>query len=125
MLIKQLTFVIGFLSSVVFSIGMLFRLLHLPGADMLAMIGVTGLLFLFLPLIFANRYKRAVSQVASERIKWRLGMISASVFGVATVFELLHWPGAGIILGISFLLFSFGFLPFLFFRMYKKSVEEV
>jgi hypothetical protein len=47
------------------------------------------------------------------------------MFMLASWMKLQHLMGAAFMLGLSFLVFGFGFLPFLFFRMYKKSVEEV
>ncbi|MEQ9232379.1 MAG: hypothetical protein RIF46_16985 [Cyclobacteriaceae bacterium] len=122
---KRFTYISGFLASFSLAVGFLFKILHLPGADQLTMIGIIGLAFIFLPLILADRFKHLGNQATIEKIKWIFGGLSALVFAIGGLFKILHWPGAGLLLGLSFLLFCVGFLPLLFFRMYKKSVEEL
>jgi hypothetical protein len=53
---------------------------------------------------------------------WRIGLIS---FAVASWMKLAHMAGATIAIGFSFVVLGFGYLPFLFFRMYKKSLDKI
>lgn len=122
---KRLTYISGFVFSAAFTFGLFFKLLHLPGASMLLLIGTFGLAFIFVPLILINRYKSLVHEVLSERMKWIFGLLSLLLFITSTFMKLQHILGANVILGVSFLIFGFGFLPFLFFTMYKESVEKL
>jgi hypothetical protein len=122
---KRFTYISGFLASFSLAVGFLFKILHLPLANDLTLIGIIGLAFIFLPLILADRFKHLGGQATIEKMKWIFGGLSAVTFGAGGVFKLLHWPGAGMLLALSFLFFCVGFLPLLFFRMYKKSVEEL
>lgn len=119
---KRLTYLIGFLASMAFAVSILFKFLHLPGADELNMMGLIGLTFLFLPLIIINKFKHLANQGIIEKVKWIFGILSAITFSAGAIFKILHLQGAGMLLGFAFLFFCLGFLPILFFRM---SLEEL
>ena len=57
-------------------------------------------------------------------MKWIFGILSIALLVAAISMKMLHLMGAALLLMLGFLVFGFGFLPFLFFRMYKKSVDE-
>lgn len=125
MIMNRLTYTTGYLFALVSIIGIFFKLMQLPGAALLAIIGGSGFAFIFLPLLLINRYKTNANQILSERMKWILGVFSAILFMLAFYMKIFHLQGAAVMLGLSFLVFGFGFLPFQFFRMYKKSVDEL
>ncbi len=50
-----------------------------------------------------------------------LGFLALFTLSTATMFKIMHWPYSGMILFIGFLLFNFGFLPTLFYKLYKKD----
>ncbi|MEQ6167540.1 MULTISPECIES: hypothetical protein [unclassified Ekhidna] len=125
MFMKRLMYVVGYLFTVTWMAGIAFKLLHLAGASVLLGIGALGLAFIFIPMFLINRYKNFAREVLSERLKWIFGGISFLLLVTSITMKLLHLMGAGLMLGLSFLVFGLGFLPFLFFRMYKKSVDEL
>jgi hypothetical protein len=120
---KRLMYAVGYLFALAWIVGIFFKLMHLPGATILMFGGGSGLVFVFLPMLLVNRYKKIAKEVLTERLKWIFGFASLTLFMTASYMELFHLQGAAVILGVSFLVFGFGFLPFLFFRMYRKSVE--
>ncbi len=122
---KRLTYLSGYLCSLLWAAGAIFKTLHLPGASEMLTAGGIGLVFIFFPLLLVNKYKYLAREVLSERLKWILGGISLGLAILSISMKLLHLMGAGEMLAISFLVFGFGFLPFFFFRMYKKSVDEI
>ena len=125
MFMKRLTYSSGYLFALMSIIGIFFKMMHLPWATMLSFIGGSGLVFIFLPLLIINKFKTKAHQVLTERMKWILGALSGVLFMLASFMKIYHLQGAAMMLGLSFLIFGFGFLPFLFFRMYKKSVDEL
>ena len=125
MFMKRLTYVIGYLVTLTWIAGILLKALHLPGAGMLMGSGAIGVTCIFIPLLLINRYKHLAREVISERMKWILGGLSIALMVTSITMKLFHMMGASLMLFISFLLFGIGFLPFLFFRMYKKSVDEL
>ena len=125
MFMKRLTYFSGYLFALMSITGVFFKMMHLPLATILSFIGGTGLVFVFLPLLIINKFKTKAHQVLTERMKWILGTLSGVLFMLASFMKIYHLQGAALMLGVSFLVFGFGFLPFLFFRMYKKSVDEL
>ncbi len=87
------------------------------------LIGFLGFVLIFLPMLAIDRYKLAYTTILGEKLKIMLGFISAIIIGLAVLFKILHLQGASIMLIVGTVLFSFGFLPFYFFRMYRKAVE--
>lgn len=120
---KKLLYSIGLISVMAFVMGWLFGMLHLPGARELSIGGFLGFMFLYLPLLVIDRYKTNIRWILSEKLKFILGSVSGLVMTIAIAFKILHLPGADQLLILGTLLFTFGFLPFLFFGMYKKSIS--
>lgn len=121
---KTIMYSVGLLSTVALSVGTLFRLLHWPGGEQLFTTGYIGFLLVYVPLWGINYFKVNIQKALSEKLRLALGVLSGVITGTAAVLKVTHMPGADILLIIGMLLFSFGFLPFLFFTMYKKSITQ-
>lgn len=121
---KKVMYFIGLVSSVSIGLGWLFSLLHWPGGWQLFNYGFLALLLIFAPMLAMDHYKKSIRKALPEKFKVLLGIVSALIVGTAVAFKIVHLPGADILLIIGMLMFIFGFLPFLFFTMYRKSVEE-
>lgn len=122
---KRLAYLSGFIFSLAWLMGIYFKLMYLPGASMLLFGGMSGVSFIFIPLLLINRFKGDLHAVLSEKLKWFFGVLGLISFAVASWMKLAHLAGATIALGFSFVVLGFGYLPFLFFRMYKKSLEKI
>jgi hypothetical protein len=123
--INQFTYISGYIFALSVTIGVFFKFMYLPGATAFLYGGMLGIAFIFLPLFLANKFKNRLCSQLSEKLKWILGTISFVLFITACLFKLLHLQGAGFLLGFGFLLFGLGFLPFLFFRMFKAGQAEI
>ncbi|WP_462251954.1 hypothetical protein [Ekhidna sp.] len=124
-IMKRVTYLSGYLFSLTWAAGALFKVLNLQGAGMLLGIGGLGIAFIFLPLLLVNRYRNFAREVMSEKMKYIFGIASIILLLTSITMKMLHLMGASLMLALSFLVFGFGFLPFLFFRMYKKSLDEL
>lgn len=122
MLMKKIMYIVGLLTALAMTMGFTFRILHLPGADQLFNVGFFGFTLLFLPLMAWDRFKVNVHRALSERLRLLFGLASAVTIGTAVLFKVFHYQGADVALLVGIAIFSFGFLPFLFFGLYKKSV---
>ncbi|TSE09794.1 hypothetical protein [Aquimarina algiphila] len=122
LLMKKLMYLIGFIGSVTLTIGVTFKLLWYPGANVLLMTGFLALLLIFMPLYAFDRYKVAISKAISERMKIILGLTAAIITGLSVLFKIMHLQGTEILLLIGAFVFAIGYLPFFFFTMYKKSI---
>jgi len=123
-LMKKLMYTIGALSSMSFVAGWAFGILHLPGAFELSAYGFLGFALLFMPLYAIDYHKTSIQRLLSEKWRFFLGLASAVLMGASVIFKMLHLP----VLPTFFLIagstvFIFGFLPFLFFGLYRKSVS--
>jgi len=122
---KRLAYLSGFVFSLAWLMGIYFKLMHLPGANVMVFGGMSGVSFIFIPLLLINRFKGDLHPVLSEKLKWVFGVLGLISFAVASWMKVAHLAGATIALGFSFIVLGFGFLPFLFFRMYKRSLEKI
>jgi len=123
-LMKKLMYTIGALSSMSFVAGWAFGIMHLPGAFELSAYGFLGFAFGFMPLYAIDYYKTDIQRALNEKWRFGLGLLSAALMGASVIFKMLHMP----ILPTFFLIagttvFVVGFLPFLFFGLYRKSVS--
>ncbi len=122
-IMKKLMYLIGFIGSLTLTAGVTFKLLRMPLGNELFIVGFLTILLIFIPLLAFDRYKVAISVAISVRMKIILGVVSAIITGLSGLFKLMHLQGADLLLMLGAFVFAFGFLPFFFFTMYKKSVS--
>jgi hypothetical protein len=120
---KKLIYSVGFIGAATLSLGLLFKLMYWPAANVLSITGVITLLLVFVPLVALNRYKYEVSKALSARFKFFAGIAASLLVGLSIVFKTFHLMGAGVMLVLGVFVFVFGYLPFLFFSLYKKSIS--
>jgi hypothetical protein len=98
----------GMFASMALITGSLFKVLHWPGANMLLIASTLVLVFVFSPFFFYMHYKEQTEK--KGRTVAILGLITAAALCTGTLFKILHWPGAGMMIVGFALLFIF-FLP--------------
>jgi len=86
------------------------------------MVGFLTLFLIFIPLLAFDRYKVSLSKAISVRLKIILGAIAAGITGLSGLFKMMHLQGGDLLLMLGAFVFAFGFLPFYFFTMYRKSI---
>jgi hypothetical protein len=122
-LMKKVMYSIGLISTMAMSLGWLFRILHWPGGFELVNYGFLVFSLLFVPMLAINQFKVSINKALSEKLRIILGLLSGFITCIAVLFKIFHYPGADFLLLTGALIFIFGFLPFLFFTMYKKSIS--
>lgn len=120
---KKIMYAIGLITSISMTFGLTFKILHMPGADELFNFGFFGFTLVFLPMITIDRYKQNLHKAMTERLRLIFGFLSAVLIGASVMFKVFHLANADVMLLVGIGIFSFGFLPFLFFSMYKKSIS--
>lgn len=120
---KKVMYSIGLLSVMSFVLGWTFGMMHWLGARELSIFGFLGFVFLYVPMLAIDRYKTNIRWLLSDKLKYILGALSGLAMATAIFFKIMHLPGGDQLLLLSTGLFAFGFLPFLFFTMYKKSIS--
>lgn len=99
----------AFLGGTAFMLGILFKVMHWPGASMLLLVGWTILLGAFIPLLLFSKLKEEIS--SGEKRIYVLGAFAMILFELATMFKVMHWPGAGPLLIVGSTLLVALFLP--------------
>lgn len=121
---KKFTYLTGFIAAMAACVGVGFKLLHLPGAAVLLSTSASILLILFLPLLIIDRYKLIIKKRLSEKLMLLMAALTVIVMCLSVIFKLLHYPGASILIFLAMILFSVGLLPFMFFKLYKNSIQK-
>jgi len=122
---KKIMYFIGLLASMSMTLGWLFKYLNWKGGGDMFTYGMIGFLLLFLPMLGINRYKMMLGKALSEKLKIILGFSGAIVAGLGIVLRTSGMQYGSLIVIIGTLIIAFGFLPFLFFRLYRKSIERI
>lgn len=119
---KKLVYLLGFIGSVIFALGVTSKLLSWPWGNELFIVGFLVLILIFIPLFAFDKFKVANSGILYERLKIILGGTSAVIIGISGIFKIMHLQGAAILLILGTSIFVLGFLPLFFYSLYKKSI---
>jgi hypothetical protein len=121
-LMKKFMYFIGLITTIAMSMGFTFRILRLPGGFELLNYGFLAFAFIFLPMVTYNNFRMNVKRTFAEKLRIILGIVSALCTGAAVFFKMIHYPGVDPLLLAGMVIFSFGFLPCLFYTLYERSV---
>jgi hypothetical protein len=109
----------GLISSVIFLLGILFRVMHWPGAGIALTVGLFMLGIIFMPaLIFA---RISDDKGEGKRAAYLVGLFAGLFYMAGFLFKLMHWPGAGLIILVGLILFAAIFIPLFVFAHYKNE----
>jgi hypothetical protein len=106
-----------------FITGALFKIMHWPGASALILLSIITLCFVFLPILFL--FKTKETQSARDRITIAVATVFGIAISLATLFKLMHWPGANVMWTSSLGLLFFIFLPLFFFSGIRKPETKL
>jgi hypothetical protein len=121
---KKLTYVIGLVACMMIVMGWLLSVLHWSAGFMLGTAGVMSFVFLFLPMLAISKFKSAAAMPQYEKTSIILAICSGVILSGGLTLKILHLPGANIMILVGSVLVAFGFLPFLFFSMYRRSIAS-
>jgi hypothetical protein len=112
----------GFFAAFFILLGMLFKLLHWPGATAILTLGDAMLIIaMFGVLSSAIRHRRSYALLAKARIYG--GAIGGLLVGTGSLFKLMWWPGANIMILFGVLTLLMVFLPLFFHELYKREMR--
>lgn len=121
---KKLMSAIGLISAIASTLGILFKFLHLQGDMFLTTYGILVFSSVYVPWRVAVWYKENPDRNFSEKLRIFFALLSGLITGAAILTSLAH--GNPVLIKSMFVigavLFSFGFLPILFFNLYRKSI---
>lgn len=122
-IMKKSLFLLGIIILMGTSIGLFFKTMHWPGANIIWTVSSLALIFGFFPSLFIFLYKKEVNKVFSNKLKHILGYLGFAFLFLGFLLKWMHWPGANVVLGLSVLILNLGYFPLLLFKMYKKKVQ--
>lgn len=120
---KKAMIMSGGFSTVVLTAGIILKFLHLPGAGISLVVGITTLSLIFLPLMFTLKIKE--KQGTRDKMLIGLGTLIGMLFCMATMFKLMHWPGANLMGISSIALLGLLFIPVYFVTGIRKADTKV
>ncbi len=123
MTLKRLIFLSGYLFLLISLTGLYFKKMYWPMAGELLIIGIGGLLIIYLPLTIFSRRKYLSGKIISLPLKWLAGCLLISATMVFFSVNILELGGYGIIISICFLVIGLILMPLKFRKMYKKTVQ--
>jgi hypothetical protein len=124
-MMRQLFYFIGLATTISMTMGIMFKLLHMPGGEQLFNYGFLLFSLIFLPAVAIEKYKSNRDTPMYDRLKSLFGFVSTVGVGCAVILKLamkLDWSGVLLLVSVS--VFCFGFLPFFFYDMYRDSMKR-
>src|SRR5664279_2946947 len=105
---KQKLYILGVISAMIISTGLIFKVEHWPAAQIMITAGTMILVLIFFPAALINSYKAEGNN--QNRLLYIVTYITCFVVFTGILFKIQHWPFAGIALLIAL---SFPFIVFL------------
>lgn len=121
---KRAMTIVGFIASLFCILGMMFKIMHWPGAGPMLLLGFASFSFYFLPVYGYGLFYEQTGR--RSKIAGAIGATSLSLIALGVLFKLQHWPGSGpmAIVGWGVLcIFTFPFIM-IFKMIASKSLLE-
>ena len=106
---KQKIYILGVISAMIISTGIIFKVNHWPVAGILITAGTLILVLLFFPAALINNYKAEGN--TQNRLLYIVTYITCFVVFTGMLFKIQHWPYAGVALLIALPFPYIVFLP--------------
>jgi len=120
---KKTMIVSGAISVIALFGGSFFKIMHWPGAGMMLLLGIGILSLLFLPLMFLLRAKETNS--GRDKVVAGIGTLVGVLVCLATLFKIMHWPGASFLWLATSAISILVFIPLFFFTGIRKPETKL
>jgi len=120
---KKAMIISGTCSVALLITGLFLKFLHLPGASVGILLGITLLSLVFLPLMFTLKIKE--KSTTRDKLMIVVGGISAILLSMGIMFKVFHWPFANIMMTGSIAILLLIFLPFYFINGIRNPETRV
>ena len=106
---KQKIYILGLISAIILSTGVIFKMEHWPAAGIMITLGTLLLVLIFFPAALIDNYKAEGN--SQNRLLYIVTYITCFVVFIGMLFKIMHWPYAGIALFIALPFPYIVFLP--------------
>jgi hypothetical protein len=114
---KKITLISGVVSSIITFIGVLFKIMHWPGAGVAITVGIT-LFAIYALLLFIDKQEFATTSM--QKVSNVFVLVAMVLVAGGFLFKMQHWPGAGVLIYISNVAL-FVLIPFSFLKASKET----
>lgn len=116
----------GMIFGMIAILGTLFKIQHWPASGIMLTVGLAGTALVFLPLYASHQIRSTTGENrASTRRLWIGGTITGILFILGALFKIMHWPGAGIVILVSWSAVAMVFIPLLVLNQLKQSENRI
>jgi hypothetical protein len=121
-IMKKTVYFSGFIATFCILIGVMFKLMHWPGASAILVTGNLSLIVCLLAILFGLfTSKTTFPRMTYSRIL--VGIVGGMLVASGIFFKIMHWPGASILLVLGMFLITFIFLPIFFWQLYRSEMK--
>ena len=114
-----LIYPVALISGIALMIGILFKLQHYPGANILLLIGFVLFIFVLIPSLVV--FKISTTESKAMRRTNIVGAASLAVILIGVCSKFFHWPGAAFELFVGSLTLSLVWLPLYTYHAFRES----
>jgi hypothetical protein len=122
MIMKKTLYFSGFIATFCILIGLMFKIMHWPGATAILVAGNLSLSVCLIAILYGLlTNKTTLPRITFSRILF--GIVGGMLLASGIFFKIMHWPGANILLVIGMFLITFIFLPIFFWQLYRSEMK--
>ncbi len=118
---KRAVYGLGFTAAFLISTGIMFRVMHWPGARVILISGFASLLCTMFIMVY-NSLKALKNMNATTNLRIFAGLAAGILIASGNLFKLSSFPTANMQVVLGMGLLNFVFLPMLFYQLYRKSL---
>ena len=121
-IMKKTVYFSGFVATFCILIGVMFKIMHWPGASAILVTGNLSLTVCLLAILFGL----LTSKTTFPRLTYSrnlFGVVGGMLVASGVFFKIMHWPGASILLVLGMFLITFIFLPIFFWQLYRSEMK--
>jgi hypothetical protein len=119
---KLILFISAFVAGVAFIFGMLFKIQHWPGANIVILAGLATGAFLFVPSLIIHLFDD--KEKKHKRFLYVIGALAIVVYTTGFWFRIMHWPLATVFLVLGSIVLFYIAFP-LFTRIQWKNDSNI
>jgi len=101
----------GIAGTVMLGFATIFKIMHWPWAGVMMTLGTFLLIALFMPSSMIVLWKESKSK--NQLFLFISGFLAGTLFIAGVLFKIQHWPGAGLVMSLAFIMGGLLFLPVL------------
>jgi hypothetical protein len=125
LVMKKLMNYLVVISTTLIACGLLFKVNHWEGANLIMFAGFALLFTLYFPVAFNHLVRETKTKILSIRFfEYFIGFIALFETGVAILFTYMHWPGGEVLVIVSWVLLLFIFFPMIIIHILRSEKQK-